>query len=967
VCLAIAKECHMTTTGVARAVVPDRARTLAGSCVSPSGILLATCLLACLVTAFVTTVAGAETKGSRTPQKIVAAVPSDFPPTYFRDSITDKPAGFAIDVMDAVASRAGLQVEYVFGKQWEDILSMVENGTADVVPNLTIDENRKKRFAFTLPTETIPISYIVRSKQSVSGLVRGMKVGVIQGSVAQTYLASREDITVIPYPGLQQLLFDLLAGHVDIILTATPNITKLALEAGVEKSIRVLDPPVTEGLRGMALRRSDAELLGRLDEAINEFVGSDAYRDIYAKWWGKPKTFWNIGRTVVAALSILAFAIIVMAVWRYKAMNRMNREIREALEQAERERLKNHAILESVSDGISIHDMNLKILYQNPMHIEMMGKHSGEFCYQAFAKNETVCEGCPVTETVRDGQPAMSVRDFTVNGETKILEVYSSAIRDESGEMTSVITCVRDITARTKYEEERLENLLFIETLLKHSPVGIRVFDGDSGKCVLVNNAAVEIAGGDVETMKGQNFRELPSWRGNGLLEAAESVLSDGSDRVVQTDMHTSFDKKVSVAYYISRFIVKEKPHLLVIGRNITDEKRLAEENKKIEAQMLHVQKLESLGVLAGGIAHDFNNILMAVLGNAELALKRLSPESPIRDNLKNIEIAAQRAADLACQMLAYSGKGRFIIEPLDLNSLITEMHHILEVSISKKAVMRIDLAHKLPLLEADATQIRQIIMNLVINASEAIGDSSGVIAITTGAMDCDQAYLSSEVWLNEKLEEGQFVYLEVTDTGCGMDRDTAAKIFDPFFTTKFTGRGLGMAAVIGIVRGHMGAIKVYSEPGKGTSFKVLLPAMRKNSTASLRVPKFVKPLMGSGTVLLVDDEESVRALGRDMLKELGFSVLTAENGVVALEIFRESKEEILCVILDLTMPRMDGEQTFCELRRMKPDVRVIMSSGYNQMEVTQKFVGKGLAGFIQKPYSLVGLGQKLRDAIGEQ
>ena len=395
----------------------------------------------------------------------------------------------------------------------------------------------------------------------------------------------------------------------------------------------------------------------------------------------------------------------------------------------------------------------------------------------------------------------------------------------------------------------------------------------------------------------------------------------------------------------------------LAAARDLTERRRFEEERRGLEQQLLHAQKLESLGVLAGGIAHDFNNILMAILGNADMALMRIPNESPAAENLRQIEIASARAADLAKQMLAYSGKGKFMVEPLNLNTLLEEMLHMLEVSISKKAVLRLNLTKLLPSIEADATQMRQIVMNLVINASEAIGDRSGVIAIATGCMDCDQNYLSN-VWLNENLSDGLYVYLEVSDTGCGMGKETLARMFDPFFTTKFTGRGLGMAAVLGIVRGHKGAIKIYSEPERGTTIKMLLPACDRPAEM-FNGSSCEDGWQGSGLVLLVDDEETVRGIGVEMLKALGFSALTANDGNEAIRIFKETPD-IGFVILDLTMPHMDGEQCFRELRQIKPDVMVIISSGYNEQDVTQRFLGKGLAGYIQKPYKL----SQLKDVI---
>ncbi len=421
--------------------------------------------------------------------------------------------------------------------------------------------------------------------------------------------------------------------------------------------------------------------------------------------------------------------------------------------------------------------------------------------------------------------------------------------------------------------------------------------------------------------------------------------------------MTTKSGEQRNALMYLLPIVIQDEKCLFFMARDVTELKRAVDDRIDFEKQLLHAQKLESLGVLAGGIAHDFNNLLMAIMGNADLALMRLNPESPAVDNLKRIEQASARAADLAKQMLAYSGKGKFVVEHLDMSRLLEEMLHMLEVSISKKAVLRFNLMHPIPSVEADATQMRQIVMNLVINASEAIGDKSGVIAITTGCMDCDRNYLK-DVWLDENISAGLYVYLEIADSGCGMDKATMTKLFDPFFTTKFTGRGLGMAAVLGIVRGHKGAIKVYSEPNKGTTFKILLPASDRPAEL-FNGHTHTDDWKGSGKVLLVDDEETVRGIGREMLQELGFTVITADDGREWVAAFKENPD-VAFVILDLTMPHMDGEQCFRVLKQLKPDVKVMISSGYSEQEVSIKFVGKGLAGFIQKPYKL----SVLRDAV---
>jgi PAS domain S-box-containing protein len=398
-----------------------------------------------------------------------------------------------------------------------------------------------------------------------------------------------------------------------------------------------------------------------------------------------------------------------------------------------------------------------------------------------------------------------------------------------------------------------------------------------------------------------------------------------------------------------------------VSNRDITEQKLQAEERRHLELQMLQTQKLESLGVMAGGIAHDFNNILTSIVGNTDIALTKIPSDSAVTDNLRKVEAAAHHATELARQLLAYSGKGKFNIEPIDINQLIKNLVNLLQVSISKKATLQFKLGDNLPSVEGDATQLRQVIMNIVINASDAIGENSGEILITTGSIECDRSYLT-EAWLQEEIGEGRYIYLEISDTGCGMDRETVKRIFDPFFTTKFTGRGLGMAAVLGIIKGHRGAIKVDSNKGLGTSFKILLPAGVQIKEAHNEYC-IDQDWRGKGKVLLVDDEESVLAVGSEMLRLLGLVPITCPSGMEAIALFKNEKD-VRCVILDLTMPEIDGEETSRELRKIDPGVKIIMSSGYNETEINQKFTGNTPAGFIQKPYKLSNLREVMQKVL---
>jgi two-component system, cell cycle sensor histidine kinase and response regulator CckA len=396
------------------------------------------------------------------------------------------------------------------------------------------------------------------------------------------------------------------------------------------------------------------------------------------------------------------------------------------------------------------------------------------------------------------------------------------------------------------------------------------------------------------------------------------------------------------------------------VAMDITARIQAEEDRQRMEEQFRHAQKLESLGVLAGGIAHDFNNILVGILGYADLASHKLPPGSHVSDDLEQVKKAAVRAADLAKQMLAYSGKGKFIIQPIDLNALVRDTARLLKVSVSKKVVLQFNLAESLPATDADGTQIQQVIMNLITNASEAVGDQSGVISISTSLVACSREELDGMV-AGEDAEPGNYVCLEVTDSGCGMSEDTRAKLFDPFFSTKFTGRGLGLAAVFGIVRGHGGAMWVDSALGKGTTMRAFFPSLQTAAPAKVDEQPAHPSWRGSGMILLADDESLVRRVAGQMLEMLGFSTCVAGDGHEAVELFRELGSEITCVILDLTMPRMDGVEALEEIRKMSPDVPIFLSSGYTEQDIDPRLLATDVAGFLQKPYKMKAIRAALR------
>jgi PAS domain S-box-containing protein len=382
-------------------------------------------------------------------------------------------------------------------------------------------------------------------------------------------------------------------------------------------------------------------------------------------------------------------------------------------------------------------------------------------------------------------------------------------------------------------------------------------------------------------------------------------------------------------------------------------------ERRRLGLRVQNAQKLESLGVMAGGVAHDFNNLLLGILGNAELARARSDPQTT--RFLERIEVAAERASDLARQMLAYSGRGRASVESVELSALVEEMVELLAATHRHREISR-ELERELPVLRGDATQIRQVIMNLVANAVESVSDDDGRLHVRTGLRRLERDQLA-ESYVDDGLPGGEYVFLEVADDGCGMDEETVSRIFEPFFTTKFTGRGLGLAVVLGIVRGHRGAIEVDSSPNGGTTIRVFFPASER--PVAVQPPPAVTrdDWSEEGLVLVVDDEEMVLETVEAMLLDAGLVVITALGGATAVERFAERASEIDLVLLDMTMPGMNGEQVFHELQRIRPSTRVVLASGFPQEDALGRFSGEGLAGYIQKPYRQAELLTRLREA----
>ncbi len=650
------------------------------------------------------------------------------------------------------------------------------------------------------------------------------------------------------------------------------------------------------------------------------------------------------------------------------ANDRLRRETADLAGAEHRRRLLATA-LEAVRQGVAITDVRLdgagpKMLFVNDYLCEMSGYGPSELADQPIRM--LLAE--PLDRDTRSRIAAELRAGRSFRGEFVHRRKDGSRYRVSdhvspvfgSGGLIHLVSIQQDITEHKRSEEALRRSEERYRLLIEKMNEGFVATDSDN--CIdLVNAKIVDLLGYSRAELEGRYLGELFDDENRARLEAQEERRRGGVAEPYELVWTARDGRRIDTV--VSPTSLRDADGRFVgsfaVVTDVTERKRSEIERRKLEARIRKTQKMESLGILAGGIAHDFNNLLVGILGNAGLALMEMPEESPVRTLIRQVETAAIRASELTHEMLAYSGKGRLRVEPIDLPTLVQEMAQLLRASISKKATLELEFADHLPAIEGDPTQVRQVVMNLITNASEALGEDSGVITLETGEFFADREYLAS-TYMDDDLEPRRYVVLEVSDTGGGMDEETRSKIFDPFFTTKFTGRGLGLAAVLGIVRGHHGAIRVVSESGSGTSFKILFPPSEQAAVVpetGSEEPDF----RGSGRVLVVDDEDLVRRVAKRSLEGVGFSVLLAADGAEAVEAFRRDGAAIDAVLLDMTMPRMGGEEAYREIRRLHPDVKIILSSGFSEQDAVRRFSAEGLAGFLQKPFKPRQLVAKMR------
>lgn len=635
------------------------------------------------------------------------------------------------------------------------------------------------------------------------------------------------------------------------------------------------------------------------------------------------------------------------------------------------------ATIHSIGDGLIAVDREGRVTLMNPVAERLTGwtqtEAIGHPLTEVFSivNEQTRQPMAPPTQRALELGIAVGVESHallqTRNGQETPITDCAAPIQTEDGLLGAVLV-FHDVSEFRRVEESLRQHAAEIEDLYNNAPCGYHSLDAE-GMFVRVNETMLRWLGYTREELVGRiKFSEImtpasrrtfenyfPAFRERGRLSDVEYELVKKDGGVMPVLLNASATMDHDGHYIMSRVTLYD----------LTERKRAEQEHAQIEAQLQHSQRLESLGVLAAGVAHDLNNLLTGVLGYAELANLEISPGSTVSGYLGQIITGGRQLAELTRQLLAYAGKGSVSMQPIDLSQFTRATADVLRPSLREKCSLEYQFSETIPLIQADPAKIRQIVTNLIVNARDACEARGGIITIRTGVRECDSAFLAT-CHIDGDLPPGPYVYLEVADTGSGMDTATRARIFDPFFTTKFTGRGLGLAAVLGIIRSHHGTIKVVSELGQGSTFTVFFPTFEPVLRRGGAKTASTKDWHPSGTVLLVDDDRVARDLTSALLTRMGFSVVETADGDSAVEYFRSNFPQVRAVVLDLTMPGRDGVETFHELNRICPTVPVVLCSGFGSDYCRQLFSGVAPAAFMDKPHRYEGLKAALRRVLQE-
>lgn len=681
--------------------------------------------------------------------------------------------------------------------------------------------------------------------------------------------------------------------------------------------------------------------------SVNENITKDG-RTIICEWSNTPLK--KADGTVVGVLSM---------VQDITERKKADDALQAALRTAEDERLKSKLIIESIGEPLSIIDTDFRFVYQNKVHRDTFGEHIGQLCYKAMNNRDAICEGCQMAESFRDGN--IHTKERVVprgKGSPQYVVNTASPLRDSTGKIVAGVELIRDITDwRLAGEAIKLAHAE-LNQIFNTSADGMSVVDKEFN-VLRVNNTFATLSGISKDEAEGKKCYEVFRSYVCHTPDCPLTQILGGEERV-EMDVEKERNDGIRIPCIVTATPFRRSDgELIGIVKNFTD----ITERKKLEGQLLQAQKMEAIGQLAGGIAHDFNNILTAIIGYGTILQTEMSQDDPLKAYLTHILNSAERATKLIQTLLAFSRKQIISLKPLNLNVLITGVEKLLSRIIGEEVEPSIFLTDKDLTVMADSSQMEQVLMNLATNARDAMPEG-GRLTIRTEYGELDNGFIRAHGY--GKI--GSYALISVKDTGQGMDEETKESLFAPFFTTKEVGKGtgLGLSMVYGIIKQHNGYIDVQSELGKGTTFKIYLPLT--TSTVEDKKPEDLSILKrGTETILIAEDDTYVREFVKKILTEYGYKVIDAIDGEDAIRLLNAHRDKIQLIILDVIIPKKDGKEVYYEIKKVKPDTKVIFISGYASDILYKKgLIEEGL-NFIPKPMSADELLIKVREILDKR
>ncbi len=908
---------------------------------------------------------------------ITVAIDDNYPPFVFRDE-SGQLRGYLPELWALWSQKTSIEVR-LLGTNWAAAQQLMLGGRADVIDTIFETAERHQVYHFLPPYADIEVPLFVhRDIGGVSGPadLRAFVVGAKAGDAAVDWLRAHGVSRIEPYPSYAALLAAATAGVVRVFTVDRPPAMYYLTRWHCADQFRIGFVMYT-GRFHRAVRKEDTGLAAAIEAGFHRIsAGEDAA--LRARWFGRPLELGRWAETAVVAL-VTVSALAILLFGSVAVLRRMVRQRTRELEQAVRarettaERLRGTLAAAPVGIGVLrrrvFQEVNDRLCEMTGYSREELIGRSARILYPDDAEFERVGR-LKYEELRRTGRGTIETHWKRADGEIRDIWL-SSVMLHGAGEEDSTLFTALDITERKRAERDLAAREAELSALVRNLPGAVyRGRPDRAGGLTFLSEGVKAITGRPASEFLSPSSPALdtviaPAER-EKVERERERALRERGAWEGEYPIHTTGGSAETRWVWERVTVLPAGPEGGVwqgYWTDVTTLKRANERLVELERDLQQAQKLESLGLLASGVAHDFNNVLTAILGHVSLAAEALPMDSAARADLLAAERAVRQATDLTQRLLAYAGRAQTAPRPVNLSEVVLGMQPMLRLSVPRKIELRVHCPPDLPAIRGDPSQIQQVVMSLVINAAEAIGDRPGIVSISIEARSFDRAELRNYRLQEDRLE-GTYVVLEVADTGCGLTHAQMARIFEPFFSTKLLGRGLGLCTVLGIMRAHGGLIGVESEPGLGSIFRVLFPVHTEPVSPPEEAAPPAADWRGRGAVLLADDEELVRNVCRRLLERLGFEVLTAADGREAIRIFREHHERLSAVVLDLTMPHLDGAETCRQLQAISRRVPVLLASGYDEHDVARRYAEIGFAAFVHKPFNLDGLRRAFKTVL---